>query len=140
LPLLSRAAHALYAEIDVAPMPRDAARADDDAAGTSTGTDTSERVYAHANEDLADRHLGRPSGVHFLRFQFTAAQCAALRRGAAVRLGCAHESYRVHCALDDATAFMLRRDLAPRHVPHETLAAPLAAGPQEASARCADPI
>jgi hypothetical protein len=52
LPVLSQAAHHLYLGCGGLP-----------------------RVVAEANRDLADRHLGRPSGVHFLRF-------ALARRGA----------------------------------------------------------
>lgn len=70
LPLLSEAAHHLY--LGCAGLPR---------------------VVAEANRDLADRHLGRPSGVHFLRFALGGAVCDALRSGSPVVLGCAHPGY-----------------------------------------------
>jgi sirohydrochlorin ferrochelatase len=70
LPLLSLAAHHLY-----------------------LGCGNWPRVVAEANEDLPDRHLGRPSAVHFLRFALPDAVAAALRAGHAAVLGCAHPGY-----------------------------------------------
>lgn len=43
-------------------------------------------VRAVANADLPDRHLGRPSAVHFLRFEPPPAVRRALRDGAPARL------------------------------------------------------
>ncbi len=51
------------------------------------------RVVAEANEDLPDRHLGRPSAVHFLRFALPEAVAEALHAGRAAVLGCAHPGY-----------------------------------------------
>jgi len=51
------------------------------------------RVPVQANEDLADRHRGRPAGVHFLRFELPRPLCEALRNGARISLGCAHPGY-----------------------------------------------
>ncbi len=70
LPVLSQAAHHLY--LGCAGLPR---------------------IVAEANCDLADRHLGRPSGVHFLRFALSAELRDALRAGPPVVLGCAHPAY-----------------------------------------------
>lgn len=74
LPLLSRAAHHLY-----------------------LGCAGQARVMAAANEDLDDRHLGRPSAVHFLRFALPDAMRDALRAGPAAVLGCAHPAYAWQC-------------------------------------------
>jgi hypothetical protein len=70
LPLLSLATHHLYIGCGALP-----------------------RVVAQANEDLPDRHLGRPSAVHFLRFALADAVAAALHAGSAAVLGCAHPGY-----------------------------------------------
>ncbi len=70
LPLLSQAAHHLY-----------------------IGCGANARVIAAANEDLDDRHLGRPSAVHFLRFGLSAELRAALGAGEDAVLGCAHPAY-----------------------------------------------
>jgi hypothetical protein len=70
LPVLSLAAHHLY-----------------------LGCTGQPRVVAAANEDLDDRHLGRPSAVHFLRFDLPDMLRAAWRSGAPALLGCAHPGY-----------------------------------------------
>jgi hypothetical protein len=70
LPLLSLAAHHLYLGCGGLP-----------------------RIVAEANEDLADRHLGRPSAVHFLRSALPDAMRTALCAGGASVLGCAHPAY-----------------------------------------------
>jgi len=88
LPLLNRAAHKLY--IEVAHPPR------------ATGL---------ANEDLQDRHLARPSAVHFLRFRLSEAICVAVHAGAPVALGCAHHGYWWRHVLPPATLARLRHDL-----------------------------
>lgn len=90
LPLLNQAAHQVYVELRGQP-----------------------RVYAQANEDLPDRHLARPSAVHFLRFQFPAPWHAALGVGSPVRLGCAHQGYEFRRVIPPATLERLRRDLRP---------------------------
>lgn len=89
LPLLNRAAHELY--IEVAHQPR---------------------ARAVANEDLHDRHLTRPSAVHFLRFRLSHETCAAVHAGAPVTLGCAHPAYWWRHLLPPATLARLRHDLA----------------------------
>lgn len=70
LPLLSEAAHQLYVGCGALP-----------------------RIVAEANEDLADRHLGRPSAVHFLRFALPPELREALPAGQGAVLGCAHPAY-----------------------------------------------
>lgn len=70
LPQLSEAAHHLYVGCGARP-----------------------RIVAEANEDLADRHLGRPSAVHFLRFALPPELRDALSAGEGAVLGCAHPAY-----------------------------------------------
>lgn len=91
LPQLNEAAHRLYVE-----LPRHA------------------RVYALANEDLVDRHLSRPSAVHFLRFQFPESVRAALLNGATATLGCDHAQYEFRRLIPPASIERLRRDLTVR--------------------------
>src|SRR5262249_15116960 len=57
LPALSRAAHCFELEVG------------------------GERIDVLANEDLPDRHLERPSAVHFMRFGLTRGMRRALRAG-----------------------------------------------------------
>lgn len=52
------------------------------------------RVFAYADEDLARSDETKTSAVHFLRFELDAAMCAALKNGAALKLGVDHEHYR----------------------------------------------
>lgn len=96
LAALSRAAHAVYAEV------------------------AGRRAMALANEDLPCRHLERPSGVHFLRFALPAAMRTALRAGAAVTLGCADAQYPWRQALAPALLAQLRGDLLARPAPNFT--------------------
>ena len=55
---------------------------------------TQGRVFAYADEDLARSDETKTSAVHFLRFELDAAMCAALKDGAALKLGVDHEFYR----------------------------------------------
>lgn len=71
------------------------------------------RVTASANDDLADRHVGRPSAVHFLRFQFSAPQRAALCRVDTVILGCAHAAYPFRALIGAPAYARLLNDFAP---------------------------
>jgi len=87
LPQLSRAVHELY--VDVPGL---------------------RRVRVSANDDLADRHLARPSAVHFLRFQFSAAERAALRSAHAIVLGCTHPAYPFSQLIGPSTLAHLLRD------------------------------
>ena len=91
LPLLNEAAHRLYIELPHHP-----------------------RVFAQANEDLPDRHLTRPSAVHFLRFQFPPPLRVALLAGASATLGCAHDQYAFRRLIPLATLERLRCDLVTR--------------------------
>ena len=69
------------------------------------------RVFAQANEDLADRHPTRPSAVHFLRFQLPEPLRSRLRDGAPATLGCTHERYHWRRLISPATLRLLRVDL-----------------------------
>ena len=71
-------------------------------------------VTASANDDLADRHVGRPSAVHFLRFQFSAPQRAALRSTDKAILGCAHAAYPFRALIGAPAYARLLDDFAPR--------------------------
>jgi hypothetical protein len=90
LPALSEAVHAIYLE-----LPRHS------------------RAIAQANEDLPDRHRGRPSAVHFLRFALDESQRQALRQGGPALLGCAHDAYAFRRALPLPLLARLRRELWP---------------------------
>ncbi len=69
------------------------------------------RVYAIADEDLERETPEKTSSVHFLRFEFSAAQREAIRAGAAVRLGCDHTNYPAHLSLPAETLASLAGDL-----------------------------
>jgi hypothetical protein len=90
LPELARAAHEVFVQLDGAPR---------------------RRVFAQANEDLPDRHLGRDSAVHFLRFGWPREARSALAGGAGVRLGCAHPGYAFVRTVPRAVTARLRTDL-----------------------------
>ena len=53
------------------------------------------RVYAIADEDLERSDDTKTSAVHFMRFEFSAEQSAALKSGAALIAGIEHDNYRV---------------------------------------------
>jgi Protein of unknown function (DUF3501) len=69
------------------------------------------RVYAIADEDLDRENSEKTSAVHFLRFQFNAAQNAAIRAGAAGKLGCDHTNYPSHTMVAADTLASLAGDL-----------------------------
>ncbi len=69
------------------------------------------RVYAIADEDLDRENEEKTSAVHFLRFEFTAAMCEAIKAGAAVKLGCDHTHYPSHVQLTPETLASLAGDL-----------------------------
>jgi Protein of unknown function (DUF3501) len=69
------------------------------------------RVFAIADEDLERSTDEKTSAVHFLRFEFSLAQCAALRAGAAARIGCDHTHYPAHLAIAADTLASLAGDL-----------------------------
>ena len=70
------------------------------------------RVVGIADEDLARSTDEKTSAVHFLRFEFSAAQRAAIRAGAAVKIGCDHTHYPAHGAIAAETLARLAGDLA----------------------------
>jgi hypothetical protein len=69
------------------------------------------RVYAVADEDLDRETDEKTSSVHFLRFEFSAAQRQAIRAGAAVKLGCDHTNYPAHVSIAPETLASLAGDL-----------------------------
>jgi Protein of unknown function (DUF3501) len=71
------------------------------------------RVYAIADEDLDRENAEKTSAVHFVRFEFNAAQREAIRAGAAVKIGCDHTNYPAHVAVAAETLSSLAGDLAP---------------------------
>ena len=70
------------------------------------------RVYAIADEDLERENEEKTSSVHFLRFQFSPAQCAAIKAGASVKIGCDHTNYPAHQLIVPETLASLAGDLA----------------------------
>ena len=69
------------------------------------------RVYAIADEDLERENEEKTSAVHFMRFEFNATQCAAIKAGASVKLGCDHTKYPAHVTIDAQTLASLAGDL-----------------------------
>jgi hypothetical protein len=69
------------------------------------------RVYAIADEDLDRENDEKTSAVHFVRFEFNAAQREAILAGAAVKMGCDHTNYPVHLAVGAETLASLAGDL-----------------------------
>ena len=68
-------------------------------------------VYAIADEDLDRENEEKTSAVHFVRFEFSAAQREAVRAGAAVKIGCDHTHYPAHVAVSPETLASLAGDL-----------------------------
>ena len=69
------------------------------------------RVFAIADEDLDRSTAEKTSAVHFVRFEFNPAQCAAIRAGAAVKIGCDHTHYPAQVAIAAETLASLAGDL-----------------------------
>ena len=69
------------------------------------------RVYAMADEDLDRETEDKTSAVQFLRFELTPAMCAAVKAGAAVKLGCDHTNYPAHVQITPETLASLAGDL-----------------------------
>jgi hypothetical protein len=69
------------------------------------------RVYAIADEDLERETAEKTSAVHFVRFEFDAAARAAVRAGAAVKIGCDHTNYPSHVTIAADTLASLAGDL-----------------------------
>jgi hypothetical protein len=70
-----------------------------------------ERVYAIADEDLDRENDEKTSAVHFVRFEFSPATKAAIKAGAAVKLGCEHTHYPAHTAISAEALASLAGDL-----------------------------
>ena len=69
------------------------------------------RVYGIADEDLDRENGEKTSAVHFVRFELTPAMCAAVKAGAAVKLGCDHTHYPAHTVIGPETLASLAGDL-----------------------------
>lgn len=69
------------------------------------------RVYAIADEDLDRENDEKTSAVHFVRFEFSAAQRDAIRAGANVTLGCDHRNYPAHIDIPADALASLAGDL-----------------------------
>ena len=69
------------------------------------------RIYAIADEDPDRENAEKTSAVHFVRFEFPQAARAAVRAGAAVKLGCDHTHYPAHVAIAPDTLACLAGDL-----------------------------
>jgi hypothetical protein len=69
------------------------------------------RVYAIADEDLDRENDEKTSAVHFVRFEFSPAMVAALKAGAAAKLGCDHTHYPAHVQITPETLASLAGDL-----------------------------
>ncbi len=69
------------------------------------------RVHAIADEDLERSTDEKTSAVHFVRFDFSPAQRAAIRAGAAVKVGCDHTHYPAHASIAPETLASLAGDL-----------------------------
>jgi hypothetical protein len=68
------------------------------------------RVLAHADEDLERSDETKTSAVHFLRFELDASMRAALKGGAALKLGIDHDHYRHERSAAPETAKSLAAD------------------------------
>ena len=71
------------------------------------------RIYGIADEDLDRSTDEKTSAVHFVRFEFSATQRAAIRAGAAVKIGCDHTHYPAHGGMAAETLASLAGDLTP---------------------------
>ena len=69
------------------------------------------RVRAIADEDLERENAEKTSAVHWLRFELAPALREAIRKGAAITVGCDHPGYRQSVELTAASAAALGRDL-----------------------------
>jgi hypothetical protein len=69
------------------------------------------RVYAIADEDLERENDEKTSAVHFVRFEFSDATKAAIKAGAAVKLGCDHTNYPAHTQISAEALASLAGDL-----------------------------
>jgi len=77
------------------------------------------RVYAIADEDLDRENDEKTSAVHFVRFELTPAMCAAVKAGAAVKLGCDHTNYPAHTTIAPETLASLASTSSPELTPRQ---------------------
>jgi hypothetical protein len=70
-----------------------------------------DRVRPIANEDLERETEDKTSSVHFVRFELGDEVVAAIKRGAAVRIGTDHPHYTYATTLSDAVKAALAGDL-----------------------------
>jgi hypothetical protein len=69
------------------------------------------RVYAIADEDLDRENDQKTSAVHFVRFEFNEAMCAAIKAGAGAKIGCDHTNYPSHTEITADTLASLAGDI-----------------------------
>ena len=69
------------------------------------------RVYAIADEDLDRENDEKTSAVHFVRFEFNPAMCAAIKAGASVKIGCDHTNYPSHMEIPADSLASLAGDI-----------------------------
>ena len=70
------------------------------------------RTFAHANDDLERTRGDKTAAVHFLRFELSGAQIAAVHGGRAVTIGIDHDELRCQATLSAESAASLAADLA----------------------------
>ncbi len=70
------------------------------------------KIVPIADEDLERENETKTSAVHFLRFELSAAQIAALKQGEALRFGVDHAKYAYVMAVDETMRQALLADLA----------------------------
>jgi hypothetical protein len=72
-----------------------------------------ERCYAIADEDLERATEEKTSSVHFMRFELSDSDAAAVRSGAPIAFGADHANLTCEVTLTDAQRASLAADLAP---------------------------
>ena len=70
-----------------------------------------DRVFAIANEDLDRSNEDKTAAVHFLRFELSTAQVAALRQDAPLRFGISHPAMTCETEVDGEVRDSLLNDL-----------------------------
>ena len=68
-------------------------------------------IYAISNEDLERSNAEKTSAVHFMRFELEPDMIAALRGGAALKMGSNHDSYRYSTDIEQPIREALLADL-----------------------------
>ena len=71
----------------------------------------SERHFAHANDDLDRTERDKTAAVHFLRFELTEADAAAVKAGASIAMGIDHPELPYEIELPAASVDSLAGDL-----------------------------